>query len=80
MWTRAMANVFFDKLCFIHFISPSSFGSFICKKIDYSLLCHDNSKTLEDPSFHVNIGIDKTMEPLVFLPSNFILDAVSGHP
>ena len=31
-------------------------------------------------SFHVNIKIDKTMEPLAFLTSNFILEAVSGHP
>ena len=30
-------------------------------------------------SFHANIRIDKTIEPLAFLPSNFILDAVSGH-
>ena len=31
-------------------------------------------------SFHVNIIIDKTMEPLAFLLSNFILNAVYGHP
>ena len=31
-------------------------------------------------SFHVNIKIDKTMEPLAFLPPKSILDAVSGHP
>ena len=31
-------------------------------------------------SFHVNIKIDKTVEPLALIPSNSILDAVSGIP
>ena len=31
-------------------------------------------------SFHVNIRLDKAMETLAFLPSNSILDAVSGLP
>ena len=55
------------------------FHSFVKKLIlrCYAKIILKLSKTL---SFHVNIKKDKTMEPSAFLPSNSILDSVSGHP
>ena len=55
------------------------FHSFVKKLIIrcYAKIILKLWKTL---SFHVNIKIDKTMEPLALLPSNSILDAASGLP
>ena len=53
------------------------FHSFVKKLIIrcYAKIILKLWKTL---SFHVNISIGKTIEPLAFLPSNSILDSVSG--
>ena len=79
MWTRALANALLPNCVLFIFSLHHILVSFICKKFTrcYAKIILKLSKT---PSFHVNIKIDKIMEPLAFLQSNSILDAVFGHP